>query len=74
MTHENFRSFEQHALSLAARALGRNDPNGLRSADPPSIEAGDLALGFHGLAKELKSDPQSLATKAAAAHASDPLF
>ena len=74
MNQENYKTLEQRFLALAAAALGRGDATGLRVTDPPSTEAGDLAIGCHGIAKELKSDPQSLAQKIAAAVEIDPLF
>jgi len=74
MSHETLRTIERRLMELAARALGRADSSGLRTADPPSAEAGDLAVGCHGLARELRADPQALAMKVAAALAGDPLF
>lgn len=74
MSTENLRSLERHLLAAAAAALQRNDPSGLRASDAPSPAAGDLAVGCHGLAKELKCDPQSLAATIAAALASDPRY
>ncbi len=74
MAQETFRSLERRFVELAARALGKEEASGLRSADPPTPEAGDLALSCHGLARELKSDPQTLAQRVAAAVAADPLF
>ena len=74
MPTETFRTLEQALLLTAARALGRTDPAGLRTSDAQSAAAGDVAIGCHSLAKELKSDPQSLATTIATALAGDARF
>lgn len=74
MPNETFRDLERRFLAVSSHALGRDDPSELRSCEPPSIEAGDLAVGCHALAKELRSDPQSLAQKVAEAAARDALF
>lgn len=74
MNPENLRALEQQFLQLAATALGRRDAAGLRTSDAQNPEAGDLAIGFHSLAKELKSDPQTLAAQVAAAVPGDPRF
>lgn len=71
MSIENFRMLELEFLNTAARALGRNDPAGLKTSDAQNADVGDLAIGFHSLAKELKSDPQLLAVKVASALAGD---
>ena len=74
MNPENFRALEQGLLAAAAAALGRNDPAGLRTSDAQSAAIGDLAVGFHGLAKELRADPQALASQVAAAVKGDARF
>lgn len=74
MATETFRSLERALLDAAARALGRADATGLRTADSPSPEVGDLAVGCHGLAKELGADPQVLAQRIVAALAGDARF
>jgi len=60
MAIETFRSLERAVLDAAARALSRADAAGLRTADSPSPEVGDLAIGCHALGKELGGDPQAL--------------
>jgi len=74
ISQETLRTLEIALLDAAARALGRADATGLRSADALSPEVGDLAVGCHGLAKELQSDPQALAQRVAAALAADARF
>jgi arginyl-tRNA synthetase len=74
MATETFRTLERGFLDAAARALGRADAAGLRTADSPSPEVGDLAIGCHALGKEIGGDPQALAQKIAAALAGDARF
>jgi len=72
MSNPNWKSLENDLLLAAARALGRGDGAGLRTSDAQSAEAGDLALGCHGLGKETRRDPQELAATIATALAGDP--
>jgi arginyl-tRNA synthetase len=74
MGQDTLRTLERSLLDAAAQALGRPDATGLRSADAPSPEVGDLAIGCHGLAKELQSDPQALAQRVVAGLAGDARF
>lgn len=74
MANDSFRSLERAFLDAAARALGRADATGLKCVDPLTPDVGDVAVGCHGLAKELRSDPQSLALRVVAALADDPRF
>src|SRR5262245_50277759 len=74
MATDTFRSLERALLDAAARALGRPDAAGLRTADAPSPEVGDLAIGCHGLGKEIGADPQALAQQIVAGLAGDARF
>jgi hypothetical protein len=46
MGQDTLRTLERSLLDAAAQALGRPDATGLRSADAPSPEVGDLMNAF----------------------------